>query len=77
MLEEVVPRNPFWSRRLAGTPWQSIENVEDLRSLPLLEKSELVADQADHPPYGSNLTYPRTHYSRLHQTSGSTGRPLR
>ena len=45
---------------------------------PFTTKAELVADQAEHPPYGSNLTYPLDRYSRLHQTSGtSTGRPLR
>ena len=32
-----------------------------------------MADQAAHPPYGSNLTYPLDHYVRLHQTSGSGG----
>jgi phenylacetate-CoA ligase len=41
-------------------------------------KSELVADQAAHPPYGTNLTYPLDRYVRLHQTSGSSGsHPLR
>src|SRR5581483_1610499 len=34
-------------------------------------------DQASHPPYGSNLTYPVAQYCRLHQTSGTRGSPLR
>ena len=49
----------------------------DLKRLPFTTKAELVADQAEHPPYGSNLTYPLDRYCRLHQTSGTSGRPLR
>ena len=29
------------------------------------------------PPFGTNLTYPLTCYTRFHQTSGTTGQPLR
>jgi phenylacetate-CoA ligase len=43
---------------------------------PLTTKAELAADFAAHPPYGSNLTFPREHYTRLCQTSGTSGRPL-
>ena len=44
---------------------------------PFTTKSDLVADQAANPPYGSDLTFPVGTYSRCHGTSGSTGRPLR
>jgi phenylacetate-CoA ligase len=77
MLREIVPRNPFWQQRLQDVAIDSLRTPEDLSRLPFLNKPDLVSDQADHPPYGSNLTYPRTGYSRLHQTSGTTGRPLR
>ena len=40
-------------------------------------KDELVADQISYPPYGTNLTFPEPHYTRIHQTSGTTGQPLR
>ena len=40
-------------------------------------KDELVADQAAHPPFGTNLTYEPGRYTRFHQTSGTTGPPLR
>ena len=36
-----------------------------------------MADQRDHPPYGTNLTFPLEDYVQLHQTSGTTGVPLR
>src|SRR5947207_14594681 len=44
----------------------------------MTSKSENLADQAAHPPFGSNLTHPLERYVRLHQTSGSSGdQPLR
>ena len=30
----------------------------------------LHTDQAEHPPFGTDLTYPLERYSRFHQTSG-------
>ncbi len=77
LLTEILPRNPFWQQRLQGMDIDALRSPDDIGTLPFLVKSELVADQAAHLPYGSNLTYPRTAYSRLHQTSGTTGRPLR
>ena len=44
--------------------------------MPFTTKAELVADQAAHPPFGSNLTYPLERYTRFCQTSGTTARPL-
>jgi len=50
----------------------------DFERLPMTTKSEILADQAAHPPFGSNLTHPLERYVRLHQTSGSSGdQPLR
>jgi phenylacetate-CoA ligase len=77
LLNEVLPRNPFWKSRLQGVDVASLKSAADMARLPFVTKNELVADQGGFPPYGSNLTYPRTAYSRLHQTSGTTGRPLR
>ncbi|HEX3151945.1 MAG TPA: AMP-binding protein [Gemmataceae bacterium] len=72
LLAEVASGNPFYARKLAG--WDG----RDLNSVPFTTKAELVSDQLDHPPYGSNRTYPPERYCRLHQTSGtSSGRPLR
>jgi phenylacetate-CoA ligase len=79
LLAEVANRNPFWQERFArhGVEVGRVRSLDDLASLPLLEKQELVEDQNAHPPYGTNLTYPLTAYSRLHQTSGTTGTPMR
>ena len=72
-LKDVLATNPFWRERL-----HDVRGWDDFERLPLTSKSELVADQAAHPPFGTNLTYPLDHYVRLHQTSGSSGdSPLR
>ncbi|HEX4588486.1 MAG TPA: AMP-binding protein [Gemmataceae bacterium] len=69
-LFDVLPRNPFYSRKL-GTHYSA------LSTLPFTTKAELIADQEAHSPYGTLLTLPLDRYSRLHQTSGTTtGRPL-
>ena len=72
-LADVVKTNAFWRARLTD-----IHSWDDFDRMPLTTKSELLADQQAHPPYGTNLTYPLDRYVRLHQTSGSSGtRPLR
>jgi phenylacetate-CoA ligase len=54
-----------------------LRTYEDLRRLPFTTKREISGDQAATPPYGTNLTFPRERYTRIHQTSGTTGEPLR
>lgn len=79
LLTEILPRNRFYARKFAeaGTGPADLATLDELHRLPLTTKQELLADQADHPPYGSVLTYPRGDYCRYHQTSGTTGQPLR
>ena len=72
-LTQVLATNAFWRERLHG-----VSGWDDFERLPLTTKAELLADQASHPPFGTNLTFPADRYVRLHQTSGSSGdQPLR
>ena len=72
-LGDVLATNPFWRARL-----HDVHGWDDFERLPLTSKAELLADQRDHAPFGTNLTYPLDRYVRLHQTSGSSGdKPLR
>src|SRR5438094_796854 len=72
-LTHVLATNAFWRDRLHG-----VSGWDDFERLPLTSKPELLADQAAHPPFGTNLTFPVDRYTRLHQTSGSSGdQPLR
>jgi phenylacetate-CoA ligase len=73
LLELVLERNPFQRGRLAALGLPAPARLADL---PPLTKHELVADQALHPPFGTNLTYPLERYTRVHRTSGTTGRAL-
>lgn len=75
LLRTVGLSNPFWKAK-----WNSSgvdPATAELSQLPLTTKAELVADHQANPPYGSNLTFPVTAYSRFCQTSGTTGQPLR
>ncbi len=69
-LPELRRDNPFYRAKLS-------DRASHLGNLPFTTKAELSDDQAAHPPFGTNLTYPIERYVRLHQTSGTTGRPLR
>ena len=71
LLAAILPHNRFYAAKLAGY------DPDDFARLPFTTKDELAADQAAHPPYGTNLTYPSARYVRLHQTSGTSGQPLR
>jgi phenylacetate-CoA ligase len=83
VLDEVSRSNPFWQNHfatagLSADDLDAIDSVAGLSVIPLTQKSDLVADQQASPPYGTNLTYGRSGYSRLHQTSGTTtGHPMR
>ncbi len=78
MLPAVLERNPFYRRKFADAGIADAAAALDRwPSVPLTSKSELSADQVDHPPFGTNLSYSLDRYIRMHQTSGSAGSPLR
>ena len=75
LLAEILPRNRFVAQRLGD--FGALRDLADFTArVPFTHKAELVADQAAHPPYGSNLTFPAAAYTRFCQTSGTTGHPL-
>src|SRR2546427_2045935 len=61
-------RNRFYSARL--------RSGVSFAELPFTTKQELVDDQAEHPPVGTNLSYPVEKYVRIHQTSGTAGKTI-
>lgn len=80
MLGPILESNPFYRRKLGEAGLRrpaDVRSLEDLRRLPFTTKAELSNDQAAQPPYGTNLTFERERYYRIHQTSGTTGEPLR
>jgi phenylacetate-CoA ligase len=79
LLERVAERSPFYRAKFkaAGVDVRSLRFPDDLATLPLTSKAELVADQAAHPPWGTVVTEPIARYTRYCQTSSTTGSPLR
>lgn len=83
LVDVTIDGNPFYQQlwKQAGVDLDQLRRAEfpdGLRQLPFTEKSALVQDQKQNPPYGTNLAFPVAQYSRLHQTSGSTtGQPIR
>ncbi|MCC7164864.1 MAG: phenylacetate--CoA ligase family protein [Anaerolineae bacterium] len=79
LLSELWDRNTFYTHkfRAAGLHPRDLDTLDDLAKFPFTLKRELVQDQSECHPFGTNLTYPLRHYVRYHQTSGTTGAPLR
>jgi phenylacetate-CoA ligase len=67
LLAAILPANRFYARKL-----ENLATLDDL----FTTKQELIDDQAAHPPYGTNLTFPLDRYTRFCQTSGTSGHPL-
>lgn len=69
--------SPFYRRKWeqAGVSPATLKTLEDFAKFPVVQKSELRADQAENPPFGSNICVPLTRIARIHGTSGTTGRP--
>jgi phenylacetate-CoA ligase len=75
LLALVTERNAFQGSRLGA--WAPLQSVEELRRLPFTRKQDLLDDQREHPPFGTNLTFGLDRYGHLNQTSGTTGQTLR
>jgi phenylacetate-CoA ligase len=78
-LHHVQARSPFYRRKLeaAGIRPDDIQNMDDVRRIPLTEKDELRESQAAHPPWGDFGCIKPEEAVRVFQTSGTTGQPVR
>jgi len=74
LLEVVAKTNAFQRERMGDV---RLEHLDEISRLPLTQKEDLLADQAAHLPFGTNLTFPVERYTHVHQTSGTTGATLR
>src|SRR6476620_3407584 len=79
LLAAVLEQNPFYSAKFKDIKISSnVASLFEFQSIvPFTHKWELTEDQAQNPPFGSNLTYLLERYTRFNQTSGTKGRPLR
>jgi phenylacetate-CoA ligase len=79
LLQAVAAGNRFYAPRLkqAGFAGELCSLEEFFGNMPFTRKEEIIADQQDTPPYGTNLSFPLTDYNRFTQTSATNGVPLR
>lgn len=80
MISDLLQSNRYYQRKFGSCGLkrpEEISTLSDWNSLPFTTRVELSLDQASHPPYGTNLTFDRSRYIRVHHTSGSRGEPLR
>jgi phenylacetate-CoA ligase len=60
----------------AGFHPSQVTSLEDFtRKCPVITKKMLLADQLEHPPFGSYAGVPMTEVARVHGSSGTTGKP--
>lgn len=78
MLRYAADATPFWRDRLGDLAGKDgpYDWLDALRRMPFTTKSDLLADQADHPPFGSYVATERQSWVRFFATSGTTGVPL-
>ena len=77
MMRHVMAGNRFYQEKYMPLTGERPIGLSDLGSLPFTFRSELVKDQKHHPPFGTNLTFPLSKYTRIHQTAGTSNHPLR
>ena len=76
LLEQILPQNRFYQRKLAGRPTR-LEHIDQLAAWPTTVKEELLPKDDDPFYLARNHTWEPDRYVRFHQTSGSRGRALR
>jgi phenylacetate-CoA ligase len=76
-LKYAYEKSDFYKKKWdkAGVRPEEIRSLEDFERIPFVTKAEIRQDQAEHPPFGSNLCLPREEVGRIHGTSGTTGKP--
>lgn len=78
LLGSLQESNQFYRSRLieAGLGGDLSSLTTFVEKCPFTTKMDLVWDREEYPPYGSNLTFPLSEYSRYCQSSGTTSGPL-
>jgi phenylacetate-CoA ligase len=80
LLKQITRTPGFYQQRLAaaGVEVEALTGLADFkRVIAGTSKGELLEDRLQHPPFGSQMLEPLSHYTRFCQTSGtSTGQPM-
>jgi len=76
-LRYAYENSPFYRKKwdTAGIKPEDVLSLEDFEQIPFVTKDEIRQDQAEKPPFGSNLCVPKQELARVQGTSGTTGKP--
>lgn len=81
MVPFLYENSPFYRRRFErlGLVPSDIRGAGDLHKWPIVDKAEMMADAAEHPPYGTYTTVDESVWAKrgwmMFSSSGSTGAP--
>ncbi|HKQ59874.1 MAG TPA: hypothetical protein VJS92_01240, partial [Candidatus Polarisedimenticolaceae bacterium] len=78
LLRQVLRGNAFYQQKYAALGFgpERPVGISDLQNLPLLGREELVRDLREHPPYGTNLSFPLGKFVRTSESSSAAGERL-
>ena len=78
LLSALRDRNPFYGPRIeAASLDPGSATIESFCSrFPSTTRAEWIEDQTANPPFGTNLTFAQSSYSRVCRTSGTSGKPM-
>jgi phenylacetate-CoA ligase len=72
LIGKVLPANEFYQKRYRSLRFRPGRRVglSDLPNLPFVTHADIVRDQIASPPFGTNLTFPLSKYTRVHHGPG-------
>ena len=78
LMRHVLEGNLFYQRKYDALGFSSGRpaGLSDRDYLPLTHPSELIRDLEEHPPLGTNLTFPLSRYTRMHHALSTAGTPM-
>lgn len=73
LIGKVLPTNEFYQKRYRSLRFKPGRRVglSDLPNLPFVTHADVLRDQLAHPPFGTNLTFPLSRYTRVHHGPGN------
>lgn len=75
-IKYVLTNSNFYKKKLESHFGSEEFTIDDFKRIPFTHKREILADQKENPPFGSNLCVDKKEIIRIHKTSGTTNRPL-
>lgn len=75
-LRYVLSRSGFYKKKFKRCVQPAPRLISAFRGLPFTTRSEILADQEQNAPFGSNLCVAKKDIRRIHATSGTTDRPV-